>query len=370
MVNLTLIVLWCSVIGFPQDATSLGNPLSDFVELNSKDRLQRPESAECGVYALAAAARTFEPDTNVLSILDRRYVTDFRGSSVSDLMQAASDHGFVATPWKSVGVQFLKSSNHPVLLNITRNRSSSCGGHWVTWLGEKDGQAIVYDVLLPERVSTIPYSELLDGMTGDVLLISPTGLSTSEAWRLRLGCFWAFLPLIPMFLLGVFFFGAAGAKIRIHPKWQVVVILGVAIAWGLFANLGRDGVFRSEAVTAWITARHVSEASFADMAVEQFMALRTRSDVVVLDARPSDAFDEAHIVGAESLPVDGTAGLYQDVLSDVSKDELVIVYCASDRCSWDLVVANRLKAFGYSNVRIFEAGFEGYLNWITEKNDK
>ena len=100
------------------------------------------------------------------------------------------------------------------------------------------------------------------------------------------------------------------------------------------------------------------------------MALRHRSDIVIVDARPKAAYSEAHIAGAVSLPVDGTPGLYQDALADVSKKDLVVVYCASERCSWDLIVANRLKAFGYSKVRIFEAGFEGYLNRIWERNER
>ena len=232
MFTVALFLLVFPVVCIAQEPTNQTKAEEEYVVLNSADRYQRPESAECGVYALAAAAKTFKPNTDVLSILDRRYVPDYRGSSSLDLVQAALDHGFVASPWKSVGIQFLKSANYPVLLNVTRNRSSPCSGHWVAWLGEKDGEAIVYDVLLPERVSTISYSELLDGMTGDALLVSPDSLGVFEVWQLRLGCFRSAFPLIPLFIVGVVFFSASAPRIRVRPKWQIGIVLGVSITWG------------------------------------------------------------------------------------------------------------------------------------------
>lgn len=77
---------------------------------------------------------------------------------------------------------------------------------------------------------------------------------------------------------------------------------------------------------------------------------------VVIDARSRDAYREAHVPGAVSLPyveidVAGTAGL--------SRNDVMVVYCWGPHCNAAAKAALRLSALGY-RVREMIGGIEGW----------
>ncbi len=81
------------------------------------------------------------------------------------------------------------------------------------------------------------------------------------------------------------------------------------------------------------------------------------SGAILVDARSSSAYREAHLQGAVSLPLgqaqDGIAGLK----ADVPLETTLIVYCSGFGCpdSFDLGVL--LLQAGYSDVLVYEGGF-------------
>ena len=77
---------------------------------------------------------------------------------------------------------------------------------------------------------------------------------------------------------------------------------------------------------------------------------------VVIDARSRDAYREAHVPGAVSLPygeidVAGTAGL--------SRNDVMVVYCWGPHCNAAAKAALRLSALGF-RVREMIGGIEGW----------
>jgi len=78
-------------------------------------------------------------------------------------------------------------------------------------------------------------------------------------------------------------------------------------------------------------------------------------DVLVLDVRTQQEFDEGHIEGAVLLADYEIEVRAQDVIP--SKDQVVLVYCRSGRRS--AAAASRLAEMGYLNVY----DFGGILDW-------
>lgn len=95
-------------------------------------------------------------------------------------------------------------------------------------------------------------------------------------------------------------------------------------------------------------------------------------DVILVDARIPAAFHQGHIDGAINFPVDATLGELEACIRKLEekssrgslpkKQMRVVVYCQSDQCDWDSVVAASIRKIGYQNVSLFSDGWMGWTN--------
>ena len=81
----------------------------------------------------------------------------------------------------------------------------------------------------------------------------------------------------------------------------------------------------------------------------------TEEEVVILDVRTPEEYNEGHIPGAVLLPNTEISSRADEVLAD--KSQLILVYCRSGRRS--KMAAEELASMGYSNIK----DFGGILDW-------
>jgi rhodanese-related sulfurtransferase len=83
--------------------------------------------------------------------------------------------------------------------------------------------------------------------------------------------------------------------------------------------------------------------------------------MIFFDARVKEEFDEGHVKGAVLIdPTDPKvieARKKPDVLKGFDPRLPVVVYCNGGDCDSSLLVALRLRDFGFTNVNVFEEGF-------------
>ena len=79
---------------------------------------------------------------------------------------------------------------------------------------------------------------------------------------------------------------------------------------------------------------------------------------IILDVRTQEEYDEGHIPGATQISHEEIAEKAEDVLTD--KDQLILVYCRSGRCS--KIAAEALVELGYTNIK----EFGGIIDWPYE----
>ncbi|MBO4818741.1 MAG: rhodanese-like domain-containing protein [Firmicutes bacterium] len=84
----------------------------------------------------------------------------------------------------------------------------------------------------------------------------------------------------------------------------------------------------------------------------------SEEDIVILDVREQDEYDESHIPGAVLLPYTRVDELAEEMLPD--KNKTILVYCRSGRRS--KVAATSLANLGYTDVR----EFGGIIDWPYE----
>lgn len=78
----------------------------------------------------------------------------------------------------------------------------------------------------------------------------------------------------------------------------------------------------------------------------------------LVDVLSKEHYEEEHIKGAVSLPLEEIEDRAKDILKD--KDEMVVVYCASFDCPASTKAAEKLIGLGYANVFDYKGGLKDY----------
>ena len=94
----------------------------------------------------------------------------------------------------------------------------------------------------------------------------------------------------------------------------------------------------------------------------QARALHADPAVVFVDARYEADFRGGHIAGAWSLPPEAFAnGAIPDLVSQVSRDATIVVYCKNSNCDAAVLVTLRLTEFGFGRSVVFEDGYDAWV---------
>ena len=84
----------------------------------------------------------------------------------------------------------------------------------------------------------------------------------------------------------------------------------------------------------------------------------TRDDIIILDVRTQEEYDEGHIPGSICIP---NETITEDNIKELSdKDQIILVYCRSGRRS--KLASEKLASYGYTNIK----EFGGIIDWQGE----
>lgn len=319
---------------------------------------------ECGVYAMAAAARSLGAEVDRSLIASGEFVGP-RGSSARQLADLASRINLWARPVQGVSVEFLRCAPHPVILNLKLDSALAQSGHWVAFLGDEDGAAIVFDSVSPEGCRRTSYGELSLLMNGEAVLVAADRPAWWTATAHLFGSVWA--TWCWLIAAGVVWWLAALTKPcqRFNClSCRLLVLVSLGLISGLSAWwLSATGPGRNRSAVAWVHSRHCTD-DFPEVHFRQFEAMLGESHVAIVDARPDWMFRQDHIPGAVNFPVNARPDDLAPFVESLAGKQAVFVYCSTPTCQWGRVVAGRLKAAGVRDVRVFEEGMEGYAGRI------
>jgi len=95
--------------------------------------------------------------------------------------------------------------------------------------------------------------------------------------------------------------------------------------------------------------------NYVEIDTKMARALFDKRDALFIDARPWGKFFKSSIVGSMSIP-----DIKFDKLSKfmpIDKNAQIITYCGGYKCNKSHSVAKKLMALGYTNVKVYAAGF-------------
>ncbi len=148
---------------------------------------------------------------------------------------------------------------------------------------------------------------------------------------------------------------------------EVLILSGLAMGGGLIVNqISSRGI-------AWIGEWDLSKGVVTakakndvvvrerEISLESAKQLYETHQWLWIDARDSKEFNEGHILGARSYPVQHfLEELLNDFTQKYSADTGIVVYCNGRECSDSHELAEIFREIGYRNVKVF---VDGYPVW-------
>jgi rhodanese-related sulfurtransferase len=148
---------------------------------------------------------------------------------------------------------------------------------------------------------------------------------------------------------------------------EIIILVGISVALAMLVNFfSPRGI---ALVGQWDTSRGVITANPTGAAegkpeeidtVARAREIFDKGDVLFVDARSQDNYEDGHIPGAISLPVGQFDERIESLLDRYSSDQPIMTYCSGRTCEDSHDLAQFLSDAGFTNVRIFIDGFPGW----------
>ena len=141
---------------------------------------------------------------------------------------------------------------------------------------------------------------------------------------------------------------------------QTVCIITVSAALALWSNaLRSDGLPLLHAEESAVDLNNGADTISVKDAAMLFLSGRA----VFLDARSRFEYQDGHIQGALSVPVEEFGFLFDELKPKLQGKDALITYCDGERCPLSHELAASLREAGFDNVRVL---INGWTLWNRE----
>ena len=314
----------------------------------------------CGIYAVYGAAAAVGVKADFERLLDAKYVSSRSGSTIADLMNAASEIGVHATPLSGMGVASLNGAQEPLILHVKSFGQVTTYNHWVLFLGMLDGKARIVDS--GGGVFLMDVAELLARWDGVGLAISrnvepQTKFAALEIFSLAT---WGLIVLCGLAVSAIALRRMLPDRKAKSTAWAFTIpiltaLLCVVRGQSADLNLWRN----SDCVQFILAAEGHNEIPVVTTAEVEAM-IKTQKDLLIFDNRYDRDMKYSHLPGARPLPVDLPQHRIAEELESLDRTRPVLMYCQSDGCRFSDQMAVVLIGFGFEDVRIYRDGWAGW----------
>jgi len=125
--------------------------------------------------------------------------------------------------------------------------------------------------------------------------------------------------------------------------------------------IARNGMLRNRRAVD-VAQLYSLDRVFPEVTTAEVADLIQNDAATVVDVRKSEAFEAGSIPGAINIPPIASAHERRSRLSEVKKQQRIVVFCESWRCRWADRVADSLILDGYRQVAVYRAGWEEWKN--------
>lgn len=320
----------------------------------------------CGLYCLYTVLKINGHQGEFVDLIKSDYLGSIKGSSLLELKRAAEDRGMYAAAIGDMDIMSLHYCTYPLILHTKASLHEKDYNHYILYLGQRDGQALIFDP--PTPVKLLDFHELSPKWDGNGLVVSSQPVDIGSIFapaRKRFTIFVAITLVIVLIVhrvkrwLPEIFLPSRGKLLGLSTG-QTAGFAITALLCGILYHFANDeGLLANANATELIQRAHV--ANFIPKIDERKVHKLLDSDTVFIDARLARDYKAGHLDGAISVPVDANDLELQKVTAKISKDSRIVIYCQSARCKYAEKVATKLQNNGYSNISIFKGG---WAEWV------
>lgn len=336
-------------------------PQEGSLQQQSRDGIQ--SGPYCGVYCVYACLDMFGKGLELTNLLEPEYVGSPLGSTKEELVRAVRDHGAYAVAVDGLTVESLRHSAHPLILHVKDGRRGRKYTHWLLYLGVQDGKARVLDP--PHTLELVSFAELLSRWGGTGILVTEQPqhhvLTTWVVWRDLL----ILSALIASAVVSVGIVArrmATGAVRRIRPGMSMSIQCATLVVSSIIVGVCYHAVAETGFWLNRRAVRHVQRRYYSTflpkLTAGQVVRLLRRKDVVLVDARKRRDYQNGHIRGAVSIPVNASDSERAQLLRSVPRTKQIVVYCQSSGCTYAQEVADALLVDGYKRISLYPGGWQ------------
>jgi rhodanese-related sulfurtransferase len=148
---------------------------------------------------------------------------------------------------------------------------------------------------------------------------------------------------------------------------QTFILVGVSVILAFIVNyfspVGIALVGQWNTTEGVITARAKNDVVSGKLEIENVIRAKEifdSGDVIFVDARTREDYEDSHIPGAVSMPVGQFDELIDGFLDRHGTEQPIVTYCSGRTCEDSHTLAQWLMDFGYSDVKVFIDGYPGW----------
>jgi rhodanese-related sulfurtransferase len=315
----------------------------------------------CGLYCLYSILKLEGQSVDFRDLVKPEYLGSRKGSSFEELKQASQDFGLSAVSLSRLMPVDLKDISVPAILHVKSGPDKKDYDHFVLYLGEKNGKAMILNP--PVEMSLVEFSSLTPKWDGNALVISsePVVLSSINASSKKRMLFYACmagLVVAAVYSLKRFLPVVKSLHLRFGLSiGQAVGFAIFAVFAGLLFHFFNGGGFFANAAAVEGIQKAYAGSFIPKITSDKMQTLVGHSNTVIIDARLEQDYKSGHIENAISLPINCSDEVYSKIVSGLTKDKRIILYCQSAGCQFAEKIALRLKADGFENLAVFKGGW-------------
>jgi len=148
---------------------------------------------------------------------------------------------------------------------------------------------------------------------------------------------------------------------------EMIFLFGISIisafTVNFFSPAGIAFVGQWDESLSVISAKAKSDVFSGELEIKHVKIAKQIYDsdkAVFVDARSLENFEDAHIKGAESLPLDQFDNLIEAFKEKYPADTIIVTYCLGRTCDDSHRLEQLLFDKGYVNVSVFIDGYQGW----------
>ena len=320
----------------------------------------------CGVYCLFSLLKLYNKECKLSDLLKPEYISTSKGSSLKDLKKAAEDYNLQAVSIDKLTDKELIKSPWPIILHVKSSPDKKEYDHFEIFLSTENGKAKIFNP--PEPVKLVPFYELSRKWSGTGLVVSDKPIEAN-------------ILLAParrrMIILLVFFLSIIFMLHWVKQRWfntlrnnswkktigfsvlQSCGLLSLSVMVGMMYHFMNDAGFLAHA-NSTTAIEEANIGSFIPKVDVKDVKKDINTKTVFIDARLKKDYDNGHLEGAISIPVNSTDEYRHKTIEGISKDSEIVVYCQSAGCKFAEKISKKLMSDGYTNISIFKGGWNDW----------